>query len=204
MKPIIKCLLYTLCLLCSPHLWASEIKDNDLNYAESEVWQDSNFWEGALGGLLFHELGHVVLGMSYGGNPHLSHGSIIYPNSHFSPKASMRVSSAGFQAQWLLTELSFVALKNNDGGLYRRYYQGAIAMHLAISTAYLLRLKDIPTSDIYAASNTSHISRDTLAWAIFLPAALDAYRLMGDGAPDWVAHVSLGIKAAEVGYIWQF
>jgi len=77
-------------------------------------------------------------------------------------------------------------------------------MHLAISTAYLIRLKDMPTSDIYAASKTSHISRNQLAWAVFLPAALDAYRLMGHDVPAWVSHLSMGIKGVEIGYVWQF
>jgi len=173
-------------------------------HSETMIALDMDFWEGAVAGLLFHELGHSVVGMAYGGKPQLNNGSIVYPNSHFSRKVSMRVSSAGFQAQWLLSELSFAALKHDNGLLSRRHYQGMIAMHLAISTAYLIRLKDMSTSDIYAASQTSHISRDQLAWMTFLPAALDAYRLMGEGVPDWVDHLSLGIKAAEAGYVWTF
>jgi len=205
MKISVKSIIFLFSLLVSSPLWARDGQFDEANQeASTHVFYHVDFWAGAVGGLLVHELGHVVVGMSYGGNPQLSNGSIVYPNSSFSRKASMRVSSAGFQTQWLLTELSFAALKHHDNELYHRYYQGAIAMHLAISTAYLLRLKDMSTSDIYTASQTSHVSRNTLAWAIFLPAALDAYRLMGDDVPDWVSHVSLGIKAAEVGYIWQF
>ncbi len=205
MNVSVKSIIYLFCLLFSSQLWANDEQFDEANQkTSSHVFHHVDFWVGAVGGLLVHELGHVVVGMSYGGNPQLSHGSIVYPNSSFSRKASMRVSSAGFQAQWLLTEISFAALKHHNNELYHRYYQGAIAMHLAISTTYLLRLKDMPTSDIYTASQTSHVSRNALAWAIFLPAALDAYRLMGNDVPDWVSHVSLGIKAAEVGYMWQF
>jgi len=198
-------------LLVSPisSLLAVEMKQNSVDSKTFEnvstnILYDGDFWEGAIGGLLFHELGHVLVGMGYGGNPQLNNGSIVYPNSQFSRKASMRVSSAGFQAQWLLSELSFLGLKDDDGWLNRRHYQGMIAMHIAISTAYLIRLKDMPTSDIYAASQASQLSRKQLAWVTFLPAALDAYRLMGEDVPDWVGHLSLGIKAAEVGYTWQF
>jgi len=132
------------------------------------------------------------------------YGSIVYPGSHFSRKASMRVSSAGFQMQWLLSEFAFSNLNEVDGRFNRRQYQGMIAMHIAISTAYLIRLKDMPTSDIYAASQTSHISRNRLAWMTFAPAALDAYRLMGDHVPEWVGHLSLGMKLAEASYTWTF
>jgi len=209
MKPIKIILFYLLLWLPLSSLSAQEIQKNSINTVDwdapqSMFWSDTDFWEGAVAGLLFHELGHTVVGMVYGGNPKLSNGSIVYPNSHFSRKASMRVSSAGFQAQWLLSELSFAALKNDDEWLNRRHYQGMIAMHIAISTAYLIRLKDMPTSDIYAASQASQLSRKQLAWVTFLPAALDAYRLMGEDLPDWVGHLSLSIKAAEVGYIWTF
>ncbi|MDQ6973785.1 MAG: hypothetical protein Q9M10_02785 [Mariprofundaceae bacterium] len=204
MKKIVIYMLYSSLFLFSPHVWASETRGNDAMYKDSKAWQDIHFWEGAAGGLLFHELGHIVVGMTYGGSPQLNRGSIVYPNHSFTRQASMRVSSAGFQAQWLLSELSFATLKDNDGMFSPRSYQGAIAMHLAISTAYLIRLKDMPTSDIYAASKTSHVSRNQLAWAVFLPAALDAYRLMGNDVPAWVAHLSMGIKGVEFGYIWQF
>ncbi|MDQ6990919.1 MAG: hypothetical protein Q9M11_04220 [Mariprofundaceae bacterium] len=204
MKKIAPYLFYALLFVSSPHVWASEIGLHDGTHTDYQAWQNIDFWAGAVSGLLLHELGHVVIGMTYGGKPQLNQGSIVYPNNAFSRKASMRVSSAGFQAQWLLSELSFSALKKHDGMFSSAYYQGAIAMHLAISTVYLIRLKDMPTSDIYAASKASNISREQLAWAVFLPAALDAYRLMGQDVPDWVSHLSVGIKLAEVGYIWQF
>jgi len=54
------------CLLCLP--WASlsaqesgqgKLDSQNLEQLQDNLWQDVDFWEGAVGGLLFHELGHV-------------------------------------------------------------------------------------------------------------------------------------------------
>ena len=169
-----------------------------------QPWQNIEFWQGAAGGLLFHELGHVVTALSYGGKPQLNRGSIVYPGSHFSQRQQLHLSSAGFQAQWLLSEMAFHALEHDEASPNQQRYKGAISMHLAISAFYLTGMKDMPTSDIYAISNATGISRNHLAWITFLPAALDAYRLLGNDVPTWVGHLSLGIKMSEIGYVWLF
>ena len=167
------------------------------------MWQYRNFWAGAAGALLVHELGHVLIGRAYGVHPQLNRGSIVYPYSQFSAAQSVRVSSAGFQAQWLLSELAFSDVTSIHP-THPHLAQGAISMHLAISAAYLIRLKDMPTSDLYALSQTTQQSRNSLAWWISIPAILDAYRLWASDVPAWLPYLSMGVKAAEITYIWRY
>ncbi len=152
---------------------------------------------------MLHELGHVLTGSAYGGNPQLNRGSIVYPHAYFSPRQSVRVSSAGFQMQWLLSEMAFADLNEPQSEQHRRA-QGVIAMHIAISAAYLMTLKDMPTSDIYALSQTTHRSRNALAWWVAVPALLDTYRLLASDVPAWVPYLSIGMKTAEASYIWLY
>jgi len=167
------------------------------------MWQHPAFWEGAVGALLVHELGHVFVGHAYGAHPQLNRGSIVYPYASFSATQSVRVSSAGFQAQWLLSELAFADV-TSEHPTHPHLAQGAIAMHLAISTAYLIRLKDMPTSDLYALSQTTQQSRNSLAWWVSMPAILDAYRLWARDVPAWLPYLSMGMKATEISYIWRY
>jgi len=173
---------------------------------ESVAWESGAFWQGAAGGLLLHELGHVITGVSYGEKPQLNRGSIVYPRNHFTRRSLLHVASSGFQAQWLFSEVALDALsKPADAGvLERQHYVGMVSMHLAISAAYLVALKDMPTSDLYAVSASTGVSREQLAWMVMLPAALDGYRLLGEDVPEWVGHLSMGFKGAAMMYVWTF
>jgi len=165
---------------------------------------DSSFWQGFAGGIIAHELGHVAMAASVGQSSRLHAGSVIYPNSHFTPQQALRVSTAGFQTQWLFSEWAFYELENSEETLLdEQHYVGLITSHIAISLAYLAILKDEPTSDIYNAASTSGRSRNQLMWAALAPAMLDAYRLWGN-APPWVDYLSMGVKAGEIGWIWTF
>jgi len=173
------------------------------NQSHAIAW-DNSFWSGFAGGIITHELGHVAIAASAGQSSRLHAGSVIYPNSNFTPKEALRVSTAGFQTQWLFSEWAFYELdKPDETILDEQHYIGLITSHIAISAAYLVLLKDEPTSDIYNAAATAGRSRNELMWAALAPAALDAYRLWGD-APRWVDYLSMSIKAGEIGLIWTF
>ena len=199
MDAIVK-LIRGLAMLCCliPYMAQAEDEIDD-----DTMWQYRTFWEGAAGALLVHELGHVLVATSYGAHPQLNRGSVVYPHAQFSAAQSVRVSSAGFQMQWLLSELAFSDLTSEQPS-HPHLAQGAIAMHLAISAAYLIHLKDMPTSDIYALSQTTQQSQNSLAWWVSIPAMLDAYRLLATDVPAWLPYVSMGFKAAEVSYVWRY
>jgi len=188
-----------LLLLLMPCSAAAEDSHNQHGIA----W-GSSFWQGFAGGIITHELGHVAMAASFGQSSRLHAGSVIYPNSSFSTSEALRVSTAGFQTQWLLSEYAFDALDTSEDTLLdKQHYIGLITSHIAISLAYLAALKDEPTSDIYNAAAASGKSRNALMWAALAPALLDTYRLWGD-APQWVDYLSIGIKAGEIGWIWTF
>lgn len=165
---------------------------------------DSSFWTGFAGGIITHELGHVTMASSVGQSSRLQSGSVVYPNSSFSAKEALRVSTAGFQTQWLLSEWAFYELENPEETVWdEQHYAGLITAHITISLAYLAGLKEQPTSDIYNAAAVSGRSRNQLMVAALAPTLLDAYRLWGD-APAWVDKLSIGLKAGEIGLIWTF
>ena len=165
---------------------------------------DSIFWTGFAGGIITHELGHVAMAASVGQSSRLESGSVVYPNSSFSAKEALRVSTAGFQTQWLFSEWAFYELDNSEETLLNeQHYIGLITSHITISLAYLAGLKEQPTSDIYNAAAVSGKSRNQLMAAALAPALLDAYRLWGD-APAWVDKLSIGLKTGEIGLIWTF
>ncbi len=165
---------------------------------------DSSFWTGFAGGIITHELGHVTMAASVGQSSRLQSGSVVYPNSNFSAKEALRVSTAGFQVQWLLSEWAFYALENPKETVWdEQHYVGLITAHITISLAYLAGLKEQPTSDIYNAAAVSGRSRSQLMAAALAPALLDAYRLWGN-APAWVDKLAIGLKAGEIGLIWTF
>jgi len=167
-------------------------------------WQNSSFWTGFMGGLALHEAGHFATAASFGQHAQFNRGSVVYPQSSFSSKQALLVSTAGFQTQWLYSEWSFYELDKADTmWLDEQHYVGLITAHIATSLAYLAGLKDAPTSDIYTAAQVAGRSRNQLAVMAAVPALLDAYRLWGD-APDWVDHLSMGLKVSEVGLIWTF
>ncbi len=171
---------------------------------EHPITWDSSFWVGFAGGIITHELGHVAMAASLGQSSRLESGSVVYPSSSFSAKEALRVSTAGFQTQWLLSEWAFYELGNpKETFLDEQHYVGLITAHITISLAYLAGLKEQPTSDIYNAAAVLSRSRNQLMAAALAPALLDAYRLWGD-APAWVDKLSIGLKAGEIGLIWTF
>ncbi len=158
-----------------------------------------------MGGIVGHELGHLTMATAYGSKARLHAGSIVYPGNNFSEQELLRVSTAGFQAQWLLSEWAFYELDQAENALLdRQHYIGLISSHLAISFVYMAGLKDHPNSDIYAASTLTKRSRTDLALMALIPAAIDSYRLFGSDVPAWLDYAAISIKVGEIGLIWKF
>jgi len=64
------------------------------------------------------------------------------------------------------------------------FYQGMVAGHIAISFAYTV-MKEDDTSDIYAISSVSDLSRNQVLALLLVPASIDAARL-------WMKHLPNG------------
>ncbi len=73
-------------------------------------------WErfalGFVGGLGGRELGHYMVASSKGYDVRYDGLTLVYPGADFSDVDRLQVASAGFQAQWFLTEL---VLRDRDG-----------------------------------------------------------------------------------------
>ena len=167
--------------------------------------QYGNDWVSLLGGmfttLLVHEGAHYAMAEYYGFDADLDGVSIVYPGWDPTPSQKVRVASAGFQSQWLASELAFKRIKVSE---YQQFSQGIIAGHVVISLAYLVALKDEDTSDIYSISQATGRSRTELALALMLPGALDTLRLTMQSPPEWLKHVSIASKGLGIAASWSF
>ena len=80
--------------------------------AFAEAWpQQGSEWPGFLGGvasgILLHELGHVVVASSQGYETRMDGLSLVYSPPLKSDRDKVRVATAGFQAQWIASEVAF-------------------------------------------------------------------------------------------------
>ena len=69
---------------------------------------------GAVGLVVGHELGHFAVADLMNVSAEFEGFSIVYPDSIFSSREKLRVASAGFQSQWILSELAFHYLEADD------------------------------------------------------------------------------------------
>jgi len=175
-----------------------------VNASTDVSWK--SFIGGALTTLAVHEASHIVAANSYGADVDVDGLSLVYPGFEPTPRQQMRIASAGFQGQWLASELAFSMLssdtvKNNKPK--EQFYSGIVAGHIAISTAYIL-LKEDARSDIYAMSNVSGLSRNEVLALLLIPAGIDAARLWMDDAPAWLQTVSITSKGLGIAAVWNF
>ena len=145
--------------------------------------------------LLVHELGHLVL--SQGKHIACDGVAIVYSKSVLTLRGKLRVASAGFQVQWLLSQLAFDQLQKPSTGRSRDLAAGAILGQLAITAAYLAFLKDDAYGDVTAMAEATGHSRNRIVKFLALPAVLDAWRLWGD-PPSWVPPVDRGAKGCGI------
>ena len=119
-----------LLFLCIPlNGWAGSIDSNDT----------TDLLLGGVGVLLGHELGHLVLSQTK--DIEFDGVAIVYSQSVLTRQEKLRVASAGFQLQWLLSELAFDQLQKPSIGRLRDFSAGVILGHLTITGAYFTLLK---------------------------------------------------------------
>ena len=156
---------------------------------------------GAIGMIVGHEIGHFAVAESMNVKAEFDGVTVVYPNSSLTSRQHLRVASAGFQSQWLLSELAFHYLDKPDVE-QRSVATGAVLAHIAITTAYLTFLKNNKDGDVVGMATALGKSRNNVALTLALPALLDAWRLFGE-PPDWVPHLSRTSKGLGIVWIWN-
>lgn len=160
---------------------------------------------GVVSGIVAHEAGHYVVATSKGYKVSHDGLSIVYPGAKFTASDHLQVASAGFQTQWLFTEL---ILRDSNGKEMREppgnFGAGMVCAHLATTLAYLTVLKDHKQGDIAGMAQATGRSNNQIALALAIPGVLDTWRLFGNQVPEWVPHVSLLGKGIGIARIWTF
>ncbi|MHB9026247.1 MAG: hypothetical protein ACYC7E_19075 [Armatimonadota bacterium] len=169
---------------------------------KSDPW---GFIAGFAEGFLAHELTHVLVATANGRDVALDGTSIVYPGPPMDDRTHYQIASAGFQGQWILSEVLLRNYEADDGAKpMSQNTAGIIFSHIAISAAYLVTLKDHSKGDIPGIADATGMSRDTVAALVAIPAALDLWRLTGKDVPKWVPTVSAGVKGVYIGTVWTF
>lgn len=160
---------------------------------------------GFASGMGAHELGHYVVATSKGYKVSHDGLSITYPDAAFTHADQLQVASAGFQTQWLLTEL---ILRDRNGREMKEppgnFGAGVVCAHLGITLAYLVYLKDHKQGDVVGMAEATGRSNNQIALALAVPGALDAWRLFGTQVPKWVPQLSLLGKGLGIAWVWTY
>ena len=184
--------LFLLLTLSSPHVPA------DLSGTLTGGWISV----GALGMLLTHEAGHMAVAAVTGINANIDDLTVVYPGENLTPHHQLRVASAGFQTQWLLSEVAFGYLHNAEISK-RSLATGAVITHLGISAAYLTFLKDHEDGEVMGIANALERDKDEVAALVAIPALLDTWRLLGN-PPTWVPSLSTASKGLMAAWVWNW
>lgn len=179
--------------------------------AHSEGWsfdgarpEWGKFALGLVSGIVAHEGGHYVVATSLGYNVSHDGFSVVYPGAAFTRSDHLRVASAGFQTQWLLSE---VVLRDREQRMKEHpgnFGAGIVCAHLGITLAYLTVLNNNGLGDIAGMADATGRTHNQLALALAIPGALDAWRLFGNEVPEWVPQVSLVSKGIAITRIWTY
>jgi hypothetical protein len=161
------------------------------------------FLLGVISGVSIHEAGHFAVAYAQGISPKWHNLSIVYPVA-LTDREHLRVASAGFQAQWVMSEMVLRRYERADDKAMGAFETGMVVSHLATTAAYLTILKDHPEGDLTGVSAATGISTDELALLVAIPAALDAWRLFGKDIPAWVPTLSAGYKGLGMAAVWTF
>ncbi len=155
--------------------------------------------------IIGHEIGHFVAAESENVDAYFDNFTVKYRNRNGTDQQDLRLSSTGFQSQWVISELAFAKLKPHDLTKPKRAFLGGLVLgHIAITAAYALGLKDHEDGDATGIAAASNYSSDQIALAIVIPAALDAWRLLSKDPPRWAPWVSVGAKAGGIAAVWTF
>jgi len=194
-----RCILFILIYCASSSAFSSQWKLAQLNDHQGP------FYLGLITGVVGHELGHFAVAGAEGVKAEYDGVTIVYPDENLSDKEKLRVASAGFQAQWLISETALRYRSHHTlTGRGDNFNAGLVWAHLGITAAYLTVLKNHKDGDIEGMSQATGISNTSLALMVAIPAALDAWRLMGADVPDWVPIVSAGSKGIGIAAVWTY
>jgi len=160
---------------------------------------------GFASGIVGHEAGHMLVATSKGYQVSHDGLSIVYPGAKMSPASHLQLASAGFQSQWVMSELE---LRDQSGHEHKRppsdFGAGVVCSYLGVSLAYLTFLKNQQTGDVYGMSDATGYSRGRIGLMLAIPAVLDTWRLFGDDVPQWVPVVSVMSKGVGAAWIWTY
>ncbi|MBI5136672.1 MAG: hypothetical protein HZA24_04955 [Nitrospirae bacterium] len=160
---------------------------------------------GFVGGVAGHELGHVLVATAQGDRVAFSGPSIVYPDAETGGAGQFHAASAGFQAQWLLSEAVLWHHEAQPAGhRISNVGAGVVGAHLAITAAYLAVLRHHELSDIQGMANGSHLHPDQLMAVVTLPALLDGWRLFAARPPGWVPRLARLGKGIGIAMVWRY
>ena len=196
----LKALLLLLCLGISPFTAQAE------SVPFSTI---KNHWGLALGGaaatLAVHELGHFLVAELEDAEPYFDGTTIKYRNSDGTDQQNLRLSSSGFQAQWIASEYAFHRLRQDSlSERQTAWNAGMVLGHIGITAAYLLFIQDQENGDVEGISDATGLSTAEVLGIITLPAVLDSMRLAGVGSPRVLGWTSGGFKAIGITAVWAF
>jgi hypothetical protein len=172
--------------------------------SSSEDW--GAFVAGGFSTLVIHELGHMAVARYHDTNFEYDGVTIVYPDADLTESEQLRIASAGFQFQWIASEIAFGVL-SRDKQLTPRsksFTRGIVAGQIVITLAYMTFLKNHPDGDIQGMSDATGLSNDKLALLVAIPAALDSWRLIAKNVPGWVPKLSIAYKGIGIVAIWTF
>lgn len=160
---------------------------------------------GFVGGIAAHEMGHISLAILKNTDVEFDRLSITYPDPNLTDEDLLQLSSAGFQIQWIASELGFRYLADENTPVrIRNRAAGIVLSHLAITAAYVIFLKNDRNGDIDGMSRATGISNDRLLLAVSVPAILDGWRLLGNTVPKWVPTASIATKGIGITWVWTY
>ena len=195
---------YIVCLVLALALPAGVARADGWSFREGGTgWE--NFAFGFAAGIAAHETGHMLVAASKGYPVSHDGLSLTYPGVDFTRAGQLQLASAGFQVQWVLSEL---VLRDANGEEHTRppsdFGAGVVSSYLGVSFAYLTFLKNQYTGDVYGISRATGMSHDRVALLAAIPAVLDGWRLFGDDVPRWVPALSLASKGIAAAWIWSY
>lgn len=160
---------------------------------------------GFVSGIVAHETGHYMVATSKGYKVSHDGLSVVYPGAVFTAPDHLQVASAGFQTQWLLTEL---ILRDRAGKEMKEppgnFGAGVVCAHIGITLAYMTVLKDHKLGDIAGMAQATGRTNNQIALALAIPGVLDTWRLFGNQVPEWVPYVSVLGKGIGIARIWTY
>lgn len=166
-------------------------------------------WGITLGGaattIVIHELGHFLAAELENVDASFDGVTIKYDNTEGTDRQGLRLSSAGYQMQWLASEYAFWQLSRPQiSARTRAWNTGIVLGHIGITAAYLSFLKDQQEGDSVGVSEATNMSTDQLVALLAIPAVLDSWRLFGKHSPRWASWASRGFKTVGISAIWTF